>query len=247
MTHERARGRAMPALLLLALVAGCQAPIASPSPATAPPATAPPATGPLATPAATPTAAPADSPAASLLPAADLASSTRKLDAGRYTRRGFEPRITFEVPAETWRAVNLLSGFFDVEDVPNSPDVIAVQFAVPSGVYGAGANLVAFNGAEDARDQLAANTTLTMVETSGSLMDGREGFQITVENSGKGTASIMQVPPGALGIVPGRRLWVAFFDTPDGVLAIMVGGSTAKWEESLALAEPVLETVTIGR
>jgi hypothetical protein len=54
------------------------------------------------------------------------------------------------------------------------------------------------------------------------------------------------VPPGDLGIDSGRNLWIAFFDTEDGVLAIMVGGSTAKWDQSLAAAEPVLETVTIS-
>jgi hypothetical protein len=31
------------------------------------------------------------------------------------------------------------------------------------------------------------------------------------------------------------------------VLAILVGGSVAKWDEALAAAEPVLESVTIGR
>jgi hypothetical protein len=54
------------------------------------------------------------------------------------------------------------------------------------------------------------------------------------------------VTPGVLQIAPGRRLWCAFFDTPQGVLAIMVGGSVASWDEALAAAEPVLESVTIG-
>jgi hypothetical protein len=58
---------------------------------------------------------------------------------------------------------------------------------------------------------------------------------------------VLHAPPGALSISPGRRLWIAFFDTPDGLLAIMVGGSVAKWEEALAVAEPVLESVTIGQ
>ena len=55
----------------------------------------------------------------------------------------------------------------------------------------------------------------------------------------------MQTPPGALRIDPGR-LWMAFFDTPDGLLAIMVGGSVATWDEALGAAEPVLESVRIG-
>jgi hypothetical protein len=36
------------------------------------------------------------------------------------------------------------------------------------------------------------------------------------------------------------------FDTPDGVVAVMVGGSVARWDDALRLAEPVLESVTIG-
>ena len=57
---------------------------------------------------------------------------------------------------------------------------------------------------------------------------------------------VLRVPAGPLAISPERRLWVSFFDTPDGVLAVMVGGSVARWDESLAAAEPVLESVRIG-
>ena len=60
-------------------------------------------------------------------------------------------------------------------------------------------------------------------------------------------ASILDVPPGRLGIDADRALWIAFLDTPDdGVLAIMVGGPSEGWDEALAIAEPVLETVVIG-
>jgi hypothetical protein len=56
----------------------------------------------------------------------------------------------------------------------------------------------------------------------------------------------MSVPPGPLGIDPDRRLWVAFVDTSEGLLAVMVGGSVARWDEALATAEPVLESITIA-
>ena len=53
--------------------------------------------------------------------------------------------------------------------------------------------------------------------------------------------------PCPVAISPQRRLWVSFFDVPgDGVLAVMVGGSVARWDKSLAAAEPVLESVRIG-
>ena len=39
---------------------------------------------------------------------------------------------------------------------------------------------------------------------------------------------------------------MAFFDTDAGLLAIMVGGAIDSWEEALATAEPVLESIQIG-
>ena len=52
--------------------------------------------------------------------------------------------------------------------------------------------------------------------------------------------------PVALGIDAARSLWIAFLDTPaDGVLAVMVGGPTAGWDDALTLAEPILESIRI--
>jgi hypothetical protein len=69
---------------------------------------------------------------------------------------------------------------------------------------------------------------------------------VEVENAAQTRAVVLLTPAGALSIDPGRRLWIAFFDTEEGVLAIMVGGSAELWEDALLAAEPVLETVTIG-
>jgi hypothetical protein len=57
----------------------------------------------------------------------------------------------------------------------------------------------------------------------------------------------MQVSAGTLSIDPGRKLWISLFDTADGLLAVMVGGSVAGWERALTIAEPVLESVVIAR
>ena len=92
----------------------------------------------------------------------------------------------------------------------------------------------------------ASNPDLNVVATDESRIGGLDGHIVEVENPGPGPASIVEVPPGTLIIDPGRSLWVAFFDTPDGLLAVMVGGSTEQWDEALAAAEPILETVTIG-
>lgn len=87
---------------------------------------------------------------------------------------------------------------------------------------------------------------LNVVESSESRIGGLTGQQITVENAASAHAEVIDSPPGPLGIDPDRRLWIAFFDTEDGLLAIMVGGSVERWEEALATAEPVLESVEIG-
>jgi hypothetical protein len=177
----------------------------------------------------------------------ELTGSVAELEPGRYTRRGFLPRITVDLNGP-WRSVNVLDGFFDVQQDPGSPDVIAVQFGRPDEVYAAPSRPTAVTTAQAAAGLLADNARLTVVGSSSSRIGGLTGYLVEVENPAGaiGDAQVMHVPPGALSISPGRRLWVAFFDTLDGLLAIMVGGSVAKWDAALAAAEPVLESVTIG-
>ena len=176
----------------------------------------------------------------------ELEVTGEPLPAGRYTRTAFEPQVTFEVDG-TWEAVQVFSGFFDIQQDIDSPDVIAVQFTRPTAVVGAGGDGQSVTDAADAVDTIGDNDRLTVIEESETLMDGLEGHQVTVENAGTGHASVMSVAAGTFGIDPGRRLWIAFFDTPDGLLAILVGGSVDRWDEALAAAEPVLESVTIAR
>ena len=177
--------------------------------------------------------------------AAELEPGDGTLAAGTYTRSAFAPPITLTVGAG-WRAVQLFEGFFDIQldETIGTPDVIAVQFARPSGVYGEGLEVP--SDAADAVATLERNAGLTVVESSESRIGGLEGAQVTVENAGDAHARVLGVPPGPLGIDPGRRLWIAFFDTDDGLLAIMVGGSAAEWQAALDAAEPVLEAIRIG-
>ena len=176
---------------------------------------------------------------------ADLIDTGQPLEAGRYTRTGFEPRIELELDG-TWQAVQLFDGFFDVQQDVGTPDVIAVQFAKPGRVDGADGSAEPADAAE-AAELVSAIPDLTVIESSDSRIGGLSGHQVTVANDGAAHARILLVPPGPLGIDPGRRLWIAFFDTDAGLLAIMVGGSTERWDEALATAEPVLESVVIGR
>jgi hypothetical protein len=177
---------------------------------------------------------------------ANLTDSGEALAPGRYSFRDFgEPLVTFEVEG-AWTAVQLYDGFFDIQRDSESPDVISVQFARPSGLHD-GNGFKAPTDAAHAVELLSSNPGLTVVETSPSTIGGLEGSQVTFENTGDEPAEFMELPPGKIGINGGRRLWIAFFDTDHGVLAIMVGGSVAKWEESLAAAEPVLETIEISQ
>lgn len=232
MKRAKARGLVILVGILVAVLA-CQAPAASLPPPPPTPTAAP-----------TPTAVPTRTPAPD---ATELRAGRDKLKAGRYTRRGFVPRITFSVDG-SWRAVQVLAGIFDVQQDVRSPDVIAVQFARPDGIYRGPDDLVAPAAAQKAVDALRANASLTVVESSDSRLDGLTGLQITVENpsTAEDDVPVMHVPPGPLGISPGRRLWMAFFDTPEGLVVVMIGGSVKKWDAALLAAEPVLESVTIG-
>jgi hypothetical protein len=230
--------------LVLAIVA------CSPAPSTAPTSAAPTGSGVATATVATGVAAtPTAPPDPGLLPAEEVPVASTVLRAGRYTRSGFVPRITFTVGEGMWTVGQRLDGFFDIQQREGTPDVIAVQFAMPEGFFGANGDVVRATTVAGAVAAIQANAGVEVPETSDSVMDGWEGTVIEVINpaSSEGHASILLVPPGPLGIDPGRRLWIGLFDTPDGMLAILVGGSVATWNDALRQAEPVLESVTIGR
>jgi hypothetical protein len=217
--------------VLLTMLAAC-ARAGEPSPTPAQPQTAP-------ITAALPPTTTSEDPAT-----AELAATGENLPPGLYTRSNFEPSIRLELDG-TWEAVQLANGFFDVQKMAGTPDVIAVQFANVLGIVGA-ADVVEPENAADAVDILRENQSLTVIETSSSRLGGLEGSQVTIENQGDVHARVLEVPPGVLGIDPGRGLWIAFFDTNEGLLSVMVGGSIAQWDAALSEAEPVLESVVIG-
>ena len=145
-----------------------------------------------------------------------------------------------------WFAGSSTTGFFDVQQDKGSPDVVAVQFARVLGMVGANGSVDPVSTATAAAASLHAIPGVEVIDESAGRVGGLEGQVLIVENQGSATAGIMNVSPGLLAIDPGRRLWIALFDTPDGLLAIMVGGSVAKWDRALDLAEPVLESVVVG-
>jgi hypothetical protein len=163
---------------------------------------------------------------------------------GRYTRHDFAPRVIFEI-GEQWFGRQVLDGYFTIQQGDaDDPNVIAVQFARPTTLGGADGRTEPADAA-DAVAILETNPDLEVVETSSSQMGGLEGSQVTIENTGDDAVEFMGLPPGFIGLDPDRRLWIAFFDTDEGLLAIMVGGSIDGFEEALAAAEPILESVEI--
>jgi hypothetical protein len=219
-------------LPLLALaVAGC-----GPAPSLPPNATVP------ASPASP--AAPPPSPAAAATSPIDLRPSSGTLPPGTYTRSDFRPPVTFEL-GEGWSVGSITPGFFDVQQLPGTPDVIAVQFALVSNVVGLDGATVKASTADAAVAAIKENPGLVLLGESESRIGGQTGTVLEVENRGPAHAPILDVPAGRLGIDADRRLWIALFDAPEGVLAVMVGGSTADWDNALTVAEPVLETIVI--
>lgn len=206
-------------------------------------------------PAPTPSASPAavsPTPLASAAPTAapSVASGPREvavgtLPAGTYTRSGFVPPVTFTID-DGWVGGTISDGFFDVQQDPGTPGVIAVQFALVDAVVGADGAMIPATTAADAVGAVKQNPGVAVLGESGSRLGGLDGFTIEVENSGTVTSPVLEVAPGRLAFDPGRRLWMSFFDTSDGLLAVLVGGAAADWDRALAVAEPVLESVVIG-
>ena len=188
---------------------------------------------------------PSASAAPSGPPALELAAGSEPLAPGRYTRASFQPRIVFEL-GEGWFTGTLASGFFDVQQQQDGPDVIAVQFGNVTGVVHGTPTLMEPRTADAAALAIAGNPALTVLGESESRLGGLSGYTVEVENAGPSHAPILDVPVGRLGIDADRRLWISLFDTSGGILTVMVGGSVADWDHALAVAEPVLESIVIG-
>jgi hypothetical protein len=212
----------------LACLGGCQDGVATTAPASSTPA-----------PVATQTGPPPTSPVAETFNASD-----EPLAAGRYSRGAFVPRVTFEV-AKGWLAVEAGARFWHLQRKAGRPRAVAVMFARPDGIYRDQGQLLGPTTAQAAADTLGANAAIEIVSSDSSLMSGLTGLLLELEGAATG-AQVLHVPPGPLAIPPGERMWLALFDTPEGLVAIIVQGSAENWDSVLLAAEPLLESVTIG-
>jgi hypothetical protein len=174
----------------------------------------------------------------------ELGISNGVLDAGRYRLRGFEPPITVGLDG-TWSSLAQIDHYAALENTPGMPGLL-VQIGLV-GSIGERDLAAAPMTAEDAASAVQRIPGAAVVETSASQIGGRDGFQVTLERPDDGSLGtivlLLGVPAGGIGLTPGARIWIAFFDTPQGVVAIMVRGTIDDWERDLALAEPVLEQI----
>lgn len=189
-----------------------------------------------------------------------IAGTHHALPAGRYTRTAFEPPITFAIGGADggrWFAAQAADGFFDIQQGLLTADVIAVQFALATAFHGAGGAADSPADAVAALALLEANEGLTVLETSPAPMAGRTGSGATLDHAGNGDdfRAVLDVAAGPISIGPGRRLWLGLFDIEVGsgggageraIVAVLVGGSVARWTEAIQAAAPILGTVTIG-
>ena len=162
-----------------------------------------------------------------------------RLRAGTYINDEFEPTILFSV-RKGWTTEQQTTGFFDIQDKPGSPHVIAVQFAN-----------VAADTVDEALEELTGQPNTRVVEQDSSTIDDHTGVVVVIETTDAPDTDpplfrpVLTTLAGPIAIASGRRLWVSLLPVQNGVLAVMVGGSIAQWDRALRVAEPVLESVRI--
>jgi hypothetical protein len=174
---------------------------------------------------------------------AELRRGSDPLAPGTYRPPGFRPPLTFAIESDGWVVGTLGDGFFDIQQDPGAPDVIAVQFGLVLAVAGAGELLEEVDTAAAALAAIKANPRLVVVGESESRLGGLRGFTVEVDNVETTNAPVLRVSAGVLGFDPGRSLWISLLDSPDGVVAVIVGSTTAERDLALSVAEPVLESV----
>jgi hypothetical protein len=191
---------------------------------------------------ASPTEAPTPPPT---LPAFELTPGDDPLPPGRYTRGGFTPRSTVRLD-RGWSAHRLTDELFSVVRNPARADFVVVEFVHVLEAYPDGEAAVPVATAADALAGIRDNAEVRVLEESPSRMSGLDGSNITVESRSNLRTGVLGTGGDGVLLYPGNRLWISVFDTAYGVVAIVVEGRMDNWERVLRLAEPLLESVTIG-
>jgi hypothetical protein len=131
-----------------------------------------------------------------------------------------------------------IAGFFDVQQRPNTPDVIAVQFAL---VFNA-------KTPEGAIRQLRRINGLQVTDRGQTTIGGLSASEVQIDARNPHLAPakytpIFTVSAGQLYIGSGRRLLVDFIRRPGAVVAILVGGSVRNWDATMRATQPVVRSI----
>lgn len=198
---------------------------------------------------------PGPTPSAEALSPVLPAFADGAVPAGRYRLPGFEPAITVELDG-SWQSLMPQDGYASLEQVSRPAGGnpyrggTLIAIALVEGVVGDGETSVEPTTARAAVATIQTNPGVSVVETSDSRIGGLAGSQVTVERPGPpspvlsyNVAVVLDVAPGAIGVVPSERLWIALFETRQGLVAVIVRGSLEDWDAYLAAAEPVLEEI----
>ena len=159
------------------------------------------------------------------------------LSAGTVTKTDFRPQPVFRL-GPGWHMGHDIAGFFDVQRHPNTPDVIAVQFAQ------------VFNATTPAAviHQLRRNKGLRVSDRGRTTVAGLPASEVQIDSRNphlkpaKYTA-MFSVAAGSLYIGSGRRMLVDFIQRPGGLVAVLVGGSVRNWAATLRAAQPVVTSI----
>ena len=186
-----------------------------------------------------PSIAPPIPSAGCVAPPLELPGPGQTAPPGRYTKSSFTPSIAFTV-GEGWTATQATTGFFDIQDEPGSPDVVAIQFAN-----------VAADSVADAVAEIKGRDDIVISAEGTPTIDGHEGVLLTVQTLDPPDTNppvfrpVLTVTPSPISIASGRVLQVVLLEVGGDVLAILVGGSTAEWDRAKELSDPVIRSVTI--
>jgi hypothetical protein len=189
---------------------------------------------------------PSTQPSASASPSgATLPAGTRELPAGEgaalaagsYTKPDFLPRLSFRVD-RGWHAGHDLAGFFDVQRRPNTPDAIAVQFAL---VFSAATPAAAIR-------ELRETVDLRVTDRGQTTIGGHAAHQILIDSRDPHLTparytAIFSVASGSLYIGSGRRLLVDLVRFPGSLVAVLVSGSVRSWPAAIRAAGPVVDSI----
>jgi hypothetical protein len=180
-----------------------------------------------------------------------LDRTASSLAPGRYTEPGFRPRLSFEIRATGWVARQFADGFFDIQLGPVTPDVIAVQLCRPIAVQAGPTAELATASAGPAIAALRSNPALAISPTRRGRLAGRPARTIDVDTTSPRDTDppvfspVLRVAAGPISLASARRLRITFVELPDGLLAVLVGGSIAGWSAAEAAAAPILASLRI--